>query len=63
MEYEIMAAFLELFIKELEYAIIHGFETLYNYLLELIFKGLPLLSKTKDFKLRKQCPYTRWGTI
>ena len=51
MEEEVMTAFLQPFIKELEYAIIHGFVVSYNFPSELIFEGLPSLYGTSDSKL------------
>jgi hypothetical protein len=38
MEKEVMTAFLELFIKELESAIIYGFKVFYDFLPKLIFE-------------------------
>jgi hypothetical protein len=51
MKEEVMTVFLEPFIKELEYAIIHGFVVSYNFQSELIFEVLPSLSGTSDSKL------------
>ena len=38
MEEEVMTAFLEPFIKELEFAIIYGLKVFYDFLLKLIFE-------------------------
>ena len=54
---EVMTAFLEPLMKELECVFIKGFEVLYNFPPELIFEGLSPLSGTGDLKLRAMLIY------
>ena len=54
---EVMTAFLEPLIRELESVFIEGFEVLYNFPLELIFEGLSPLSGIGDSKLRTMLMY------
>ena len=51
-EEEVMIAFLEPFIKEMEYAFIDGFQVCYNFPPELICEGLSVLSGIGESKLR-----------
>ena len=54
---EVMIAFLEPLMRELEFVFIEGFEVLYDFLLELIFEGLSPLSGIGDSKLRAMLMY------
>ena len=51
-EEEVMTAFLEPFIREMEFAFIDGFQECYNFPPELICEGLSILSRIGESKLR-----------
>lgn len=56
-EEQVMTAFLEPFMRELEYVLIHGFDVSYNFPLELISPHLIPSTRTSDLKLRAMPMY------
>ena len=56
-EEEVMTAFLEPFVREMESALIDGFQVRYNFPPELICEGLSVLSRIRESKLRANLMY------